>query len=151
MKLVLIYHDESIFNVNEAQGWMWATDDMPVLQPKTKGAGIMVSNFVDQHSGYLRLSDEEYTLASARDPNFPITARALLEHGASREGYWTSERFMNNVEAAVKIAEYKYPQDKHTLVWLFDQSSCHKAFSDDALNKHGGQLVWSSLRTDMII
>ena len=56
-KLVLIYQDESIFNVNDAQKWMWATDDMPVLQPKSKGSGIMVSDFVEQHSGFLCLTD----------------------------------------------------------------------------------------------
>ena len=50
-KLVLIYHDESIFNTNEGQTWMWATEDAPILQPKTKGSGIMESDFIDQHSG----------------------------------------------------------------------------------------------------
>ena len=27
-----------------------------------------------------------------------------------------------------------YPAAHHTLVWLFDQSSCHRAFADNALN-----------------
>ena len=62
---------------------MWATDDMTVLQPKTKGAGIMVSDFIDQHSGYLQLSDEEHAVAIAYDPDFPKTSRALLGHGAA--------------------------------------------------------------------
>ena len=43
-QLTLIYHDESIFNTNEGQSWMWATEDTPVIQPKTKGSGIMVSD-----------------------------------------------------------------------------------------------------------
>jgi len=34
----------------------------------------------------------------------------------------------------IKIAEFKYPSDKHTVVWLFDHSSCHRAFAEDALN-----------------
>lgn len=50
-ELVLLYHDESIFNTNEGQTWMWATDNTPVIQPKTKGAGVMVSDFIDQHRG----------------------------------------------------------------------------------------------------
>ena len=33
--LVLIYHDESIFNSNEGQQWMWAAEDMVVLRPKS--------------------------------------------------------------------------------------------------------------------
>ena len=133
-KLVLIYHDESIFNTSEGQLWMWAAEDMAVLRPKTKGSGIMVSDFIDQHLGYLRLTEAEQSLATAADPSFPLEARALLEYGAEREGYWTGEKFMKNVEDAARIAEFKYPNDKHTVTWLFDHSSCHRAFADDALN-----------------
>ena len=133
-KLVLIYHDESIFNTNEGQQWFWGTGDEPYIQPKTKGAGIMVSDFVDQHNGYLQLSEEEHCRACVSDPNFPKSARVLLEYGAEREGYWTSEKFMANVKDAAKIAKFKYRSDKHTVMFIFDQSSCHRAFSDDALN-----------------
>ena len=133
-RLVLIYHDESIFNSNEGQLWMWAAEDMVVLRPKSKGSGIMVSDFIDQHSGFLRLNEEEQALAQSSDPEFPVEARALLEYGAEREGYWTGDKFMKNVEDAARIAEFKYPNDKYTVVWLFDHSSCHRAFSDDALN-----------------
>ena len=132
-RLVLIYHDESIFN-NEGQLWMWAAEDMVVLRPKLKGSGIMVSDFIDQHSGFLRLNEEEQALAQSRDPEFPVEARALLEYGAEREGYWTGNKFMKNVEDAARIAEFKYPNDKYTVAWLFDHSSCHRAFADDALN-----------------
>ena len=41
---------------------------------------------------------------------------------------------MQNVEDAARIAEFKYDSSKHTIVWLFVQSSCHRAFADDALN-----------------
>ena len=133
-RLVLIYHDESIFNASEGQLWMWAAEDMAVIRPKTKGSGIMVSDFIDQHSGFLRLTDEEYELARATDPSFPKQARALLEYGADRDGYWTGDKFMANIKDAARIAEFKYPSDRFTVVWLFDHSSCHRAFADDALN-----------------
>ena len=48
-QLVLIYHDESIFNTNEGQKWAWVTGDEPIVQLKTKGAGIMMSDFIEQH------------------------------------------------------------------------------------------------------
>ena len=41
---------------------------------------------------------------------------------------------MLQLEKAFKIAEFKYNPDEFTVVWLFDQSSCHKAFASDALN-----------------
>lgn len=58
----------------------------------------------------------------------------MFQYGAEKKGYWTSEKFMANVDDAIQIAEHLYPPDSHTIVWLFDQSSCHKAFADDALN-----------------
>ncbi len=83
-KLVMIYHDESIFCTNEGQTWIWGTEDKPAILPKTKGSGIMVSDFVDEHNGFLRMSPEELAVARASDPAFPSEARELLEYGAER-------------------------------------------------------------------
>ena len=55
-----------------------AGEDAPIIQPKTKGSGIMVSNFVDIH---------RHDLAKTTDPDFPKNARVLLEYGAHKEGY----------------------------------------------------------------
>ena len=79
--LVLISHDESIFNTNEGQTWIWGTADQPYIQPKTKGSGIMVNDFITQQRGFLFLNDQEYAVARALDPGFPRTARAFLEYG----------------------------------------------------------------------
>ncbi len=68
------------FSINEGQIWMWASEDTPVLQSKTKGSGIMISDFVDQHSGFLHLTDEVHALATAAKPEFLKTARMLLEY-----------------------------------------------------------------------
>ena len=133
-KIVVIFHDESIFHINEGQTWAWGTEDRPYIQPKTKGAGVMVSDFIEQHGGYLRLSDQEHDLAKMNDSNFPKTSRVFMEYGGQREGYWTSEKFMNNVKDAAVIAKFKYPSDKYTIIWLFDQSSCHRAYAEDSLN-----------------
>ena len=62
-KLVLIYHDESIFYSNESPGWRWAEQDRLTLPAKGKGRGIMVSDFVEEHNGFLQLSDEEWERA----------------------------------------------------------------------------------------
>ena len=59
-KLVLIFHDESTFHSNDGQGWMWAEKGKQPIKPKSQGRGIMVSDFVDEHNGYLRLTDEEF-------------------------------------------------------------------------------------------
>ena len=65
---------------------MWAAEGQPIIQPKTRDSEIMVSVFIDEHSGYLRLSDEEHSLAKASDPKLPKESRVPLEYGADREG-----------------------------------------------------------------
>ena len=50
-ELVLIFHDESIFNTNEGQTWMWGESERPAILPKTKGSRIIVSDFVEEHGG----------------------------------------------------------------------------------------------------
>ena len=94
----------------------------------------MVSDFIEEHGGYLRLSGEEYDSAKDSHPGLWKEARQLLKLGAEYEGYWDSEKFLNQVEHSITIAEIKYPKELHSLVFLFDQSSGHTAFSDDALN-----------------
>lgn len=61
------------------------------------------------------------------DPTF-------MEYGGQCEGYWTSEKFMKNVKDAAAIANFKYPSDKYTIIWLIDQSSCHKTYAEDSLS-----------------
>ena len=55
---MVIYHDESIFNTNEGQTWMWREENRPAILPKTKGSGIMVSGFVEEHRLRIQMSKE---------------------------------------------------------------------------------------------
>ena len=52
-QIVVIFHDESTFQANDDQTKFWGAKDMVVLRPKSRGAGIMVSDFIDEHNGYL--------------------------------------------------------------------------------------------------
>ncbi len=49
---------------------MWGTEDKPAILPKTKGSGIMVSDFIYEHNGFLRLSSEELEGARKQIVNF---------------------------------------------------------------------------------
>ena len=134
-KTIILFHDESTFQSNEDQPTLWAEKGTNVMRPKSKGSGIMVSDFIDERNGYLQLSDEEYSRAKEKDPTIRKHARQLLEYGESKEGYWTSEKFLIQLKEAVKIAEAKYPkEDGWRIVWIFDHSSCHAAMPDDALD-----------------
>ena len=118
-------------HVNEDQHFQWGQKGDHMLRPKSKGSGIMVSDFIDERHGYLSLT-EEHCKAVNKDQSIKRQACLLLEN---REGYFIGEKFMAQVVDAVKIAEVKYRKsDNWNYVWIFKQSSCHKAMADDALN-----------------
>ena len=50
---VMLLDDESTFQANKDQPTLWAEKGTTVMRPKSKGAGIMVSDFIDKHNGYL--------------------------------------------------------------------------------------------------
>ena len=134
-KTIVFFHDESTFQCNDDQPTFWGTKGTHIIKPKSKGSGIMVSDFIDEHNGYLALTREEYDRAKVNDPNIHLQAREFLEYGESKEGYWTSDKFMKQMKMAVKIAEVKYPKsDGWRHVWIFDHSSCHGAMAEDSLD-----------------
>ena len=129
----MIYHDESIFNTNEGQTWMWGKEERPAILPKMKGSGTMMSDFIEEHGGYLTLTDDELARAKEHYPNITQHAQQLLEYSTEKEGYWTGDSFMAQVQNAADIAEFKNGNGRHTIIWLFDQRSCHRKFDDVAL------------------
>jgi len=135
-RLVLIYHDESSFHANEEQSWQWAEEDKLMLRPKSQGRGLMISDSIEEHGGYLQLSPEEHELAKLSVPDLPSKARIAFKFGSQGDGYWNNELFIEQVKTAISIAEFKYPKVQNTLAFLFDQSSGHCAYADDALIAH---------------
>ena len=134
-KTVVFFHDESTFMSNEDQSTQWGLKGEKMMKPKSKGAGIMVSDFVDEFNGFLALSNEEYQAAKATKCNILPYAWECLEYGESREGYWTRDKFIAQMNRAIEIAEIKYPKGNGwRQVWVFDHSSCHAAMADDALD-----------------
>ena len=51
---------------------------------KVEGAGLMVSDFVEESNGYLRLSREEYDDLEEDEKPSNREAREILQYGAER-------------------------------------------------------------------
>lgn len=134
-KTVVLFHDETTFQSNEDQTTLWASKGTKCILPKSRGSGIMISDFISEKDGYLGLTDSEYEAAKQKKPNSKKYARQWLEYGEAKEGYWTSQRFLAQMKEAIEIANFKYPkEDGWRVVWIFDHSSCHAAMPDDALD-----------------
>ena len=137
-KTITVFHDESTFQANEDQPTLWAQKGTSVMRPKSKGSGIMVSDLIDERND---LSDEEYEHVKQKDPLIKKYTHPLLEYGEGNDGYWTLQRFVDQLKEASKIAEAKYPKEEGwRIVWVFDHSSCHAGMPDDVLdvNKNPG-------------
>ena len=93
-KTVVFFHDESTIMSNEDQTTQWGMKGEKMVKPKSKVSGIMVSDFIDEHNGFLALSDEEHDRAKVLNPCFQKYAREFLEDGESKEGYWTRDKFV---------------------------------------------------------
>ena len=106
-KLVLIFHDESTFHSNDDQGWMWGEKGKMVIKPKGQGRGIMISDFIDEHNGFLALSNAEFEEGKQTYPNLKQEARVKLKIGAEFEGYWNSDKFLQQMVDAIQIAKVK--------------------------------------------
>ena len=91
-KTIVLFHDESTFQANDFKRTQWGTKDDHMLVPKSKGAGIMVSDFISEQDGYLKLTDEEFTRGKEKYPRLKQYGRRSIEYGENRDGYWTSER-----------------------------------------------------------
>ena len=134
-KHIVWFHDESAYNTTEDTPMLWGEKGKLPIKPKGKGSSIMVSEFIEEKDGYLGLSDQQYELEVANTAGgIEKSALAFLEISKNREGYWTGQRFMEQVAKAVKIAEVKYPTSQgYHHIWCFDHSCNHTAFAEDAL------------------
>ena len=134
-KHIVWFHDESAYNTTEDTPMLWGEKGKLPIKPKGRGSSIMVSEFIEEKDGYLALSDEQYEFEEGNtSEDVEKSALSILEIGEQWEGYWNSDRFMEQVAKAVKIAEVKYPPSQgYHHVWCLDHSCGHTAFADDAL------------------
>ncbi len=114
--LIRVVHDGSTFHANCDQSFFWGDDSTNVLRQKSLGAAIMVSDFVDEVSGFVRDGNDE--------------ARLYLE--TQKEGYFNNDHLLHQVERTIDIFERVHPEAQG--IFLFDNAPSHKKLADDALN-----------------
>jgi len=126
---IFITHDECLFYANDDRPIIWAPLGELPLRKKGQGKSIMVSEFLTEIDGRLKLSEEETLLYS----EIPIEARKFLKPGKNEEGWWTADHLLDQViNYAIPIFEAKYPNSVG--VFAFDNSTNHGAMAKDALN-----------------
>ena len=85
--LVLIVQDKSCFASNEGRKTLWMRKDGSVLRPKGTGRSIMVSEFLCECHGRLKLNK----LQMLEHPDLPPEATITINPGKHCDGYWDRE------------------------------------------------------------
>ena len=88
---------------------MWAEKGKQPIRPKGLGQGIiMVSDFVDEYNGLLRLTEEEFERGKLTYPNLKKKARdrLLLKYRVESGGYWNNEKLIKQMEDVIKIVKW---------------------------------------------
>jgi hypothetical protein len=125
---ILVTHDECVFYSNDGQRGIWAKNGELPLRKKGNGKSIMVSEFLTEVDGRLKLKPVNIE----NHPTIPIEAREYLEPGKDREGYWTAENVLEQIKTkAIPIFEILYSDCIG--VFAFDNSSNHAIFAKDSL------------------
>ena len=74
---------------------MWEEKDKQPIKPKGLGHGIMVSDFVDEYSDLLTLTDEEFQWGKLQYPNLKQASHALLKYVAKSKGTGIAKSFLS--------------------------------------------------------
>nr|GAT48525.1 predicted protein [Mycena chlorophos] len=123
-RVILWYHDESIFYAHDRRRKTWYHKDAPsVPYKKGDGASYMVADYFSADFGWLR------------NPITGETARACIRPGKNRDGYlqyFTAAEVCEQAEKAMRIVQQMWPEFDH--VFIYDNATTHKKRPDGSLS-----------------
>jgi hypothetical protein len=135
LEIVPITHDESVFYANDGVTKTWGPTGESQLRRKSQGLSIHVSDFLCESVGRLGLSEEECRINESLPSNEQLVhtkACVTIYPGINRDGWWKNQDIVNQVvERAIPIFERIH--SGKTALFMFDNSSNHNAYADDAL------------------
>ena len=126
--LVLVVQDESCFSSNDGRKTIWKQKDESILRPKGSGRSLMVSEFLCECHGRLRLTKEQQILY----PEIPSKAGVIIKPGKEADGYWDNEDLVVQTKTRV-IPIFKVLHPGSDALICYDHSMNHLAHAPDAL------------------
>jgi len=141
-RIVLVTHDESCFSSHDGQKMLWINNERRPLRPKGDGRSIMVSEFMCECHGAMKLSEEQ----RRNHPGIPFETLRMVKPGKAGDGYWTNKDLIEQLESrAIPIFKILHPDCVG--LFIFDNSANHHAYEPGALRadnlplKDGGKNV----------
>jgi hypothetical protein len=122
-EIIALFHDESCFHANDFKSHAWLREGETILQKKSRGRLIHVSDFITEATGRLVLRDNE--------GNIVEDARKIIFPGSNGDPWWDTEQLLEQVADGLTIFEKAHPDCQ--ALFIFDQSSAHASLGPDAL------------------
>jgi hypothetical protein len=109
-RVVVWFHDESIFYANDRRRLTWYHKDA-TAKPYAKGDGasLMISHVISADYGFLKSHDGERT------------ARRLIKPGKNRDVYFMNDDILDQFQEMVSIAKSDYHDDRH--IFIYDNAT----------------------------
>ncbi|KAA8895915.1 hypothetical protein FN846DRAFT_995097 [Sphaerosporella brunnea] len=130
-ELIPVIHDECTYNANDGVHHQWILGDHNPLRKKSRGAALMVSEFLTPR-GRLRVPSEctQEEMDRLRILSDGPTATETLQCGG--QNWWDQEYLIQQLEMkAIPIFNRAYPGRQ--ALFIFDNATIHSAFATDAL------------------
>ncbi|PBK86096.1 hypothetical protein ARMGADRAFT_1047942 [Armillaria gallica] len=108
-KIIAYFHDECCFHVLDYKKSAWLLKDQTLLQQKSCGHLIHVSDFLTEGTG-----------------------RLIIYPGAGGDAWWDTQQLIKQVKHPMKI--HDAVNLGTTALFIFDQLSAHASLSSDALH-----------------
>jgi len=143
---VLVFQDESIFHTNEYHWWLWLAEDHQPIQKKGNGWVVHVSNFISETIRRIKLSEDQVAeqLTLPAELHLPaFEAQKIIYPGKGFDEWWNLPQLVKQLKHTIKV--FGHTQLDSVVIFVFDRSSAHEGFVEDALNVnnmnmgHGGK------------
>src|SRR5712671_4675762 len=132
---ILVVQDETVFHTNEYRRRSWLAQDQQPIWKKGGGRAIHVSDFISETIGRIKLTPEQISDQLQRSPKLRLAAfeaRKIIYPGKGFDDWWDLKQLIEQIKITISVFEATH---KNTVgVFVFDRSSAHEGFAEDALN-----------------
>ena len=132
---VLVVQDETVFHTNEYRWHAWLMDDQQPIRKKGGGHVVHDSDFICETIGWVRLSEEQISEQLKLPSELRLAtfeARKIIYPGKAFDAWWDLKQLIEQVRVTISVFVYTHPGCVG--VFVFDRSSAHEGFAENALN-----------------
>jgi hypothetical protein len=145
--IMIFIQDECIWRAYDASKKQWKQKGGGGIRKKGDGKGCMISCFVSEEVGFASFSENEWNefiefrrvmKGRNKEPFFFLVkfdrmyypTMHMFEYGKEREGYWTGDNMVEQIEECMDALEFKFPMFQ--FMFQFDFSSGHAKYPEGA-------------------